>query len=61
MDKYHGIAATVGGLIAAAAVAVLSANKVDVAAHWLEIVGGIGGLVAVGSAAAVAVLRKRNP
>ncbi len=61
MNKWTGIGATVGGLLAAVAVTTLSANQVDVGTHWVETIGGVAaGIAALATAFLAAVRAKRN-
>lgn len=61
MNKWTGIGATIGGLAAAGAMALLHANQVDISTHWAETIGGIGAAIAAAAAAFItAVNAKRN-
>ncbi len=62
MNKWTGIGATIGALAASVAVTALSAKQVDVAEHWMEIVGTVSaGVAALAAAFIAAVKAKRNP
>jgi hypothetical protein len=60
LDKYHVVAATVGGLLATVLLSVLSAAQATTVEHYLGNTVGIAALVAVGGGAMLAVFKKRS-
>lgn len=60
MNKWTGFAATAGGLLGAVAVSALKANDVDVVTHWMEIAGGVGGVIAALAAAFLAAVKAKQ-
>ena len=61
MNKWTAIAGTIGGLLGAIGVTVLSASQVDVAGHWATVVAGVTAAVGAAAGAFLVGLRGKGP